>query len=400
MKRTPAISFIMLTSLLDIMGIGIVIPVLPLLVGTFTTTPGTQAYWYGALIVTFGFAQFLCAPLLGALSDHYGRRPVLLLGITGLGITYLASGLTQSLWVLVVVRLLGGALSANLAVAQAYVADVTTPEQRTPALGKLGAMFGLGFVIGPMLGGVLGADNLRLPFFVAAALCGLNGLYGWLILPESLPVERRVPLKASKLNPFSALSGLAHLRGVGTLVLVIAASVLAQLILQSIWVLYTSQKFEWGPRENGFSLFVVGMVSIVVQGGLIRPLLRVLGERRLILAGLGSGTIAYAGYGLVSSGSLLYLVIIANFLAFASGTALQGIVSKAADPQQQGRTMATLTSLNSVLGIAAPIIGTLLLGWVSGPSHAGASLGLPFFVSSGLQAIALWFAWRYFKHQN
>jgi DHA1 family tetracycline resistance protein-like MFS transporter len=401
MKRTPAISFILLTALLDIVGIGIVIPVLPLLVGTFTHEPGTQAYWYGALIVTFGFAQFLCAPFLGALSDHFGRRPVLLLGISGLGITYLVSGLTHSLWILIGVRLLGGALSANLAVAQAYVADITSPDKRTPALGKLGAMFGLGFVIGPMLGGILGANDLRLPFFVAATLCVVNALYGWFVLPESLPADRRVALTRGQLNPFSSLSGLIHLKGVGTLVFSIAAATLAQLILQSTWVLYTSLKFHWGPKENGFSLFTVGVVAVVVQGGLMRHLMKRLGERSLIVSGLASGAVAYTAYGLVPDAWMLYVVIAMNFLAFASGTALQGVVSKAADPHQQGRTMATLTSLASVLGIVAPLLGTAILGQVSGQASPDSIwLGTPFFLSAGLQLLAFGVAWQYFRRQK
>ncbi|HYA66233.1 MAG TPA: MFS transporter, partial [Burkholderiaceae bacterium] len=218
MKRPAALAFILLTALLDVIGIGLIIPVLPILVGEFTQGRDTQAYWYGALMVTFGLAQFLCAPLLGALSDRFGRRPVLLLGIGGLGVTYLVTGLTHSLVVLVGVRLLGGALSANIAVAQAYVADVTSLEKRTPALGKLGAMFGLGFVLGPMIGGVLGQIDLRLPFFAAAGMCALNWLYGLLVLPESLAPARRNPIAVARLNPFSSLAGLWRLQGVGLLV--------------------------------------------------------------------------------------------------------------------------------------------------------------------------------------
>ena len=402
MKRTPAIAFILMTALLDIVGIGIVIPVLPVLVGQFTADPQAQAHWYGALIVTFGLAQFLCAPLLGALSDHIGRRPVLLLGISGLGCTYLVTGLTDSLWLLVLVRVLGGGLSANLAVAQAYVADITPVERRTPALGMLGAMFGLGFVVGPMLGGMLGSSNLRLPFFAAAAMCAINFTYGLFVLPESLPPERRTKEFGGKLNPFAALAGLGRLQGVGTLVFGIAAATLAQLILQSVWVLYTSQRFHWGPRENGYSLFAVGMVSVIVQGGLIKRLLKLFGERRLIVSGLASGAIAYAAYGLVPDGWMLYIVIACNFLAFASNTALQGLISKAADPSLQGQTMATLTSLSSILGIAAPVIGTSMLAAASTPAPGPGSLtalpqGLPFFASSALEFVAFLVAFGYFR---
>jgi len=397
MKRQAAVPFIMMTSLLDIIGVGLIIPILPVLVGEFTSARDTQAYWYGALIVTFGAAQFLCAPLLGALSDRYGRRPVLLLGIAGLGTTFLVSALTQSLWVLVGVRLLGGALSANVAVAQAYVADITPTEGRTAAFGKLGAMFGLGFVLGPVLGGLLGDINLRLPLFTAAGLCAVNWLYGFLVLPESLPANRRNPIALSRLNPFASFAGLARLRGVGALVIAVAAASLAQLTLQSVWVLYTGFRFDWGPRENGISLFVVGLVAIVVQGGLLRILLKRMGERKLIAWGLATGALAYACYGLVPQGWMMYLVIMANFLAFGSNTALQGIVSKAADPREQGRTMATLTSLTSVTGMVAPVLGTFLLGQVTQLPKGDVLVGAPFFACAVLETMAYVIALRHFS---
>jgi len=401
MKRSAAVPFIMLTALLDVIGIGIIIPVMPLLVGEFTQGREHQAYWYGVLMVTFGLAQFLCAPLLGALSDRFGRRPVLLLGIGGLGVTFLVTALTHSLGVLVGVRLLGGALSANIAVAQAYVADITAPEKRTPALGKLGAMFGLGFVLGPMLGGLLGNIDLRLPFFAAAGMCAINWLYGLLVLPESLRAERRNPIAGARLNPFSSLAGLTRLQGVGLLVFAVAAANLAEFTLRSTWVLYTSFRFDWGPRENGISLFVVGVVAVVVQGGLLRVLLKAMGERKLIAAGLLSGALAYACYGLVTQGWMLYLVIVANFLAFASTIALQGIVSKAADPREQGRTMATLTSLASITSIIAPVIGTSLLGQVTHLPRDDILVGAPFFACAVLEAVAFVIARRYFaRHPN
>jgi DHA1 family tetracycline resistance protein-like MFS transporter len=397
MKRKAAVPFIMLTSLLDVMGIGLIIPVLPLLVGEFTQSRDAQVVWFNALIVSFGLAQFFCAPLLGTLSDRFGRRPLLLLGIGGLGLTFLVTALTRSLWVLVAIRLVGGALSANFAVAQAYVADITTPEKRTPALGLLGAMFGLGFVLGPVIGGVLGDIDLRLPLYAAAGLCALNWAYGLLVLPESLPPERRTPVRFGQLNPFSSLMGLTRLRGVGPLVFAIAAASLAKLTLQSSWVLYTSFRFQWGPLQNGMSLFAVGLVAVIVQGGLLKMLLRRMGERRLVAAGLASGAVAYALYGLVPQGWMLYVVIVANSLAFASPTALQGIVSKAADAREQGRVMASLTSLLSITGIAAPLLASLLLAPVSHlpPDHI--LVGAPFFACAVLEAFACAVALRYFS---
>lgn len=401
MKRPAAVPFIMLTALLDVIGIGLIIPVLPILVGEFTSGRDTQAYWFGVLMVTFGLAQFVCAPLLGALSDRYGRRPVLLLGISGLGLTYLVTGLTHSLAVLVAVRLLGGALSANIAVAQAYVADVTAVEKRTAALGKLGAMFGLGFVLGPMFGGLLGHIDLRLPFFAAAGMCAVNWLYGLFVLPESLPASRRNPIAASRLNPFSSLVGLGRLQGVGPLVFAVAAASLAEFTLRATWVLFTGFRFGWGPRENGMSLFAVGLMVVIVQGGLLRTLLKGMGERKLVAAGLFSGALAYACYGLVTHGWMLYALIVANFLAYGATTALQGIVSKAADPREQGRTMATLTSMNSITSIVAPMLGTFVLGQVTHLPRDDILVGSPFFVCAALEALAYLIARRFFaRHPN
>ncbi len=395
-QRRPAVAFIMVTLLIDVIGIGLIIPVLPTLVGEFTTGHDLQAYWYGWIAATYGATQFLCAPLLGALSDRFGRRPLLLVGIAGLGTTFLLNAWAPSLWVILAARVIGGGLSANFAVAQAYVADITPPEKRTQNLGKLGAMFGIGFVLGPMMGGLLGDLNLRLPFYAAAGMCALNWLYGLLVLPESLAPALRRPVQAKRLNPFTALAGIGRLRGVGWLVIALAMSLMAQLMLQYTWVLYTTFKFAWGPRETGLSLFVVGLVAVLVQGGLLSRLIRALGERRLILLGLGSGALAYAGYGLATHGWMLYLIIACNFLAFASGVTLQGIVSKAAGPEEQGRTMGTLASLSSLMGVIAPLIGNAALAQVTVLPMTDWRVGAPFFLCSLLQTLAFAIAWRHY----
>lgn len=395
-QRRPAVPFVMVTLLIDVIGIGLIIPILPILVGEFTANRQAQANWYGWIAAAYGATQFLCAPLLGALSDRFGRRPLLLVGIAGLGATFLLTAQAQSLWLILLARVLGGGLSANFAVAQAYVADVTTPEKRTQSLGMLGAMFGLGFVLGPMMGGLLGDIQLRLPLYAAAAMCALNWLYGLLVLPESLPRERRRPVLLAGTNPLAALSGVGRLQGVGTLVVALAFSMFTQLMLQFSWVLYTTFKFGWSRRETGLSLFVVGLVAVVVQGGLLGRLIRLMGERRLIVAGLASGAVTYAGYGLATQGWMMYVLICCNFLAFASAVALQGIVSKAASPDEQGRTMGALASLNSLLGVPAPIIANTLLGLVSQLPSSDWRAGAPFFLCAALQALALVVAWRHF----
>jgi MFS transporter, DHA1 family, tetracycline resistance protein len=399
-QRRPAVAFVMVTLLIDVIGIGLIIPVLPILVGEFTSGRDTQAYWYGAIAVTYGATQFLCAPLLGALSDRFGRRPLLLVGIAGLGATFLLTALAHSLWVILLARVVGGGLSANFAVAQAYVADVTPPEKRTQSLGKLGAMFGAGFVVGPMLGGLLGHLDLRVPFHAAAGLCALNWLYGLLVLPESLPASLRRPIEPARLNPVAALAGVGRLRGVGWLVVALAFSVFAQLMLQFTWVLYTTFKFGWGTLQNGLSLFVVGLVAVIVQGGLLGRLIGAMGERRLILLGFASGALAYAGYGLATHGWMLYVIIACNFLFFASGVTLQGIVSKAAGPDEQGRIMGTLSSLSSLMGVAAPLVGNSLLAQVTHLPASDWRVGASFYLGSALQAMAFVIAWRHYAVQR
>jgi len=395
-RRQPAVAFIMVTLLIDVIGIGLIIPILPILVGEFTSGRDTQAYWYGAIAVTYGATQFLCAPLLGALSDRFGRRPVLLLGIAGLGATFLITALAHSLWVILLSRVLGGGLSANFAVAQAYVADITAPQDRTKGLGKLGAMFGIGFILGPLIGGALGHADLRLPLFAAAGMCSVNWLYGLLVLPESLPPERRRPFGQARLNPLAALAGLAHLKGVGSLVVALAFNVFPQLMLQFTWVLYTNFKFGWGTLESGLSLFLVGVVTVIVQGGLLGRLLSALGERRLILSGLVSGALAYAGYGLATHGWMMYVIIACNFMAFASVVSLQGIVSKAAGPEEQGRTMGALSALTSLMGVPAPIIANTVLAQVTHLAPTDWRVGTPLYLCSAMQALAFLIAWRHY----
>jgi MFS transporter, DHA1 family, tetracycline resistance protein len=395
-QRRPAVAFVMITLLIDVIGIGLIVPVLPLLVGEFTPGRDTQAYWYGAIVVTYGAMQFLCAPLLGALSDRFGRRPLLLLGIAGLGTTFLVTALAPALWLIVAARVIGGGLSANFAVAQAYVADITPPELRTQSLGRLGAMFGIGFVLGPILGGLSGSINLRLPLYGAAGLCALNWLYGLLVLPESLAVHQRRPISLARVNPLASLAGVTRLRGVGALVVAFAFTVLPQWMLQTIWVLFTNFRFGWGPRESGLSLFVVGLVAMTSQGVLLGPLIRALGERKLIVAAMLSGSLAYLGYGLAPQGWMLFVIIPCNFLAFTSIVTMQGIVSKAAAAEEQGRVMGTLSSLSSLMGVIAPVVGTAVLGRVTFLPASDWRVGAPFFLASSFQALAFLIAWRHF----
>ena len=389
--------FILVTVLIDMVSIGLIVPVLPPLVGSFATSQAEQAFWYGVVAFAFGLANFFGAPVLGALSDRYGRRPVLLLGFCGLALNFFATALATALWMLIAVRLVGGAMQANAAVANAYVADITPPEERARRFGLLGAMFGLGFILGPVMGGLLGAIDLHLPFFVAGALALVNLAYGWLVLPESLPAERRKPFDWSQVDPISALRDLVRLQGVGRLVAVIACTGLAQFTMYTTWVLYTTFKFGWGPAENGWSLFAVGVMSALVQGVLLGRLLKRFTAQRLAVLGLLSSTLAYALWGAAPAGWAMYAIIFANVLGFTVSAALQSIVSSAADATNQGRTLGSVSALNSLAAVIAPALGAPLLGAVSHLPQGDWRIGAPFYFCAALQGAALLLAWTHFR---
>jgi DHA1 family tetracycline resistance protein-like MFS transporter len=396
-QRPAAMRFIMLTVLIDMVSIGLIIPVLPALVGTFTGSQADQAFWYGAVAFAFGIANFFGAPILGALSDRYGRRPVLLLGFCGLALNFFATALSTALWMLIAVRLVGGAMQANAAVANAYVADITPPEERARRFGLLGAMFGVGFILGPVMGGLLGHIDLQLPFFVAGGLSLLNLLYGYFVLPESLPMERRRAFEWKRANPVSALRALTQLKGTGMLVAVIACTGLAQFVLYTTWVLYTTFKFGWGPLENGWSLAVVGIMSVLVQGVLLGRLLKRFSPQRLAVIGLTSSTLAYVLYGAATQGWMMYAIIVVNLLGFTVAASIQSIISSAADASMQGQTMGSVSSLNSLMAVVAPVIGAPLLGVVSNLPHGDWRIGAPFYFSAVLQGAGLLLAWIHFR---
>ena len=396
-ERPAAMRFIMLTVLIDMVSIGLIIPVLPPLVGTFTGSQADQAFWYGAVTFAFSIANFFGSPILGGLSDRFGRRPVLLLGFTGLALNFFATALSTALWMLIAVRLVGGAMQSNIAVANAYVADITPPEERAKRFGMLGAMFGLGFILGPVMGGLLGHFDLQLPFFVAGGLSLVNLAYGYFVLPESLPAERRRPFNWKAANPITSLRALTQLKGVGRLVAVIACSGLAQFILYTTWVLYTTFKFGWGPMENGWSLATVGIVSVIVQGVLLGRLLKRFSPQRLAVMGLVSSTLAYALYGAASQGWMMYVVIVANMLGFTVAAAIQSIISSAADASTQGQTMGAVSSLNSLMAVVAPVIGAPLLGAVSHLPQGDWRIGASFYLCAALQLTALVLAWLHFR---
>ena len=395
--RPPNLNFVLVCVFIDMLGIGLIVPVLPLLVGQFVASREQQALWFGVMSMSFGLMQFIFMPMLGAVSDRLGRRPVMLYSMAGMCINFLVTAWAPNLACLFIGRIVGGASSASMSVASAYASDVSSHDTRAKSFGKIGAAFGLGFICGPALGGLLGKLNLHLPFYVAAALSAANFIYGYLAVPESLAPGARAPFTLARINPFAALGRLVRRTDIRGLVIVYALMTFAQMMLQSTWVLYTTFRFDWGPGDNGLALFCVGVSAAVVQAGLLPLLMRRFGEVRLSLIGLASGCITYTLYGLATQGWMMYVFILCNLLAFAAGPALQGIVSKSSAASEQGELMGSLQSISSLGIIFMPLLGSAILGAASHlPAHDW-RIGGTFFVCAAMQAMAIAVAWRYFR---
>jgi len=394
--RQRGFKFVLGVVFLDMLGVGLAVPVLPLLVGDFVTSPDDQARWYGILAATFGLMQFLCMPLLGALSDKIGRRPVLIFSSAGMGLNFLVTAWAPSLMWLFLGRFIGGACSASMSTASAYASDISTPANRAKTFGMIGAAFGLGFICGPMLGGLLGSINYHLPFYVGAGLCFANAIFGFIFIKESLTKDKRSVFSIAKSNPFSSFRRLFTRPDVGLLIVVFALSAFAQVLQQTTWVLYTNFKFGWGPKENGIALFLVGLTAAVVQAGLLSRLIKLMGEVRLGVVGLAVASVIYFATGLATAGWMIYVLIVLNFLSYGAGPALQAIVSKATDPAQQGSLMGSLQSLSSLSIVIAPVIATQLLAEVSHYPQGDWRMGVVFYLSAFLQLIAVFLAWRFF----
>ncbi|MEY4427538.1 MAG: hypothetical protein RLZZ182_227 [Pseudomonadota bacterium] len=393
--RKAAMPFIMITLLIDMMSIGLIAPVLPKLVASHYADPSAISLGYGAIQLSFALLQFFSAPVLGALSDRFGRRPVLLIGLTGMAINFFVTAFaTEFIWLLVV-RMFAGMLCANIAVANAYVADITTPETRARNFGLLGAMFGIGFILGPVIGGLLGDDDHRLPFMVSGGLALLNAVYGYFVLPESLAPENRRPFVFR--SPFSALARLRQLKGVEPLLWALACTMLTQFTMQTVWLLHTSLQFGWTPKENGMSLFALGMTAAVMQGGLMRPLERKLGVGRLAMVGMLSSVVAYCLWGLAKEPWMMYAITLGNVLGFGIQPSIQSMISNAADASTQGESMGAAASIVSLSAVVGPLMAGPLMATVSHLPRADWRVGIPFFVCAALQGIAAWIAFVYFS---
>ena len=392
-QRTPGLGFVFLVVLLDVLGFGLLVPVGPTLIKQLQGgTAGDAATAVGWLGATYAAMQFLCSPLLGALSDRYGRRPLLLFSMFGSGVDYLAMTLVPSVPWFFVTRALNGLTGASVSVASAYIADITAPEKRAGAFGIIGAAFGVGFVVGPVVGGLLGDLDIRYPFYAAAGMTLLNGLYGLFLLPESLPPERRS--KRAIRNPMAALAVLGQyplaLRLAGALFLVHTA----QFALHATWALYTEHRYGWGKSDIGMSLGAVGLGAILVQGGLARRIVPKLGEARSLLVGLLIGIGAYLGYALSSAGWGIYATIAFASLGGIAGPSCQALITRTVRGDQQGAVQGSLTSVQNLANIVGPVLGASVFAWSIDKANAGVPPGSVYFVSAALAVgsflVALW----------
>ncbi len=391
--------FILITLFIDILGIGIIIPVLPELVKQFVGGSTTLAGRYvGIIAASYALMQFVFAPILGALSDRFGRRPIILIALFGLGVDYVIQGLAPTIGWLFVGRLVAGIMGASFTTANAYIADVSTPDNRARNYGLIGVVFGLGFIFGPAIGGILGSVHLRLPFFAAAALALVNWLYGFFILPESLAPEHRSEFSWRKANPWSSIGNLKAYPLVAGLAVSFIFIALAQRGLENVWVLYTGYRFGWDERANGLTLALVGITAAIVQGGLVRPAIRRFGERRCVILGLAVSTLAFAGYGLATQGWMMLAIIVGGSLGGIAGPAIQSMVAGAVGPSDQGKVQGALTSLMSLTSIIAPLVFTAGLFSYFTSDHAAFHLpGAPFLLGSLLCLASLGVLVRLFR---
>jgi MFS transporter, DHA1 family, tetracycline resistance protein len=397
-SRKPAILFIFITLVLDIVGIGIVIPILPKLIQAFQHgNEETAARTYGLLASLYALMQFIFAPVLGSLSDRFGRRRVILLSLFGSGLDYFVFAFAPNFAWFYVARAISGITGANISAASAYIADVSPPEKRAGNFGLIGAAFGIGFIAGPALGGWLGSYDLKLPFLVAGSLTLLNWLYGFFVLPESLSPANRRPFSWARANPVGSLLAL----GKHPIVLGLTATYfllgLAHQVFPATWVLYTSYRYHWSPKQTGVSLAIVGLMAGLVQGGLTRVVVKRFGEAKTAIFGMCVWMLAFAAYGLASEGWMVYVILLCGSLGSVMGPSVQGLISRNVGDDEQGSVQGSLSSLSSVAGIIGPLIATGLFAYFISNRSPIYLPGAAFFFSSVLTFIALVLALRSFR---
>lgn len=395
--RRAALAFIFFVVLVDVLAFGVIIPVLPHLIEDFVGGDVSVAsWWVGAFGVLFAAIQFVCAPVQGALSDRFGRRPVILLSCLGLGADFVFMALAPSLAWLLVGRIVSAVTAASFSTANAYIADVTSPENRARGYGTIGAAFGVGFIAGPLIGGVLGDIDLRLPFWFAAGMALLNFCYGLFVLPESLPAERRsARVDWSHANPLGSLELLRSQPQVLGLAAVVFISGFAQYAHPSVFVLYGDYRYGWEQKEVGYVLAFVGALAIVVNAWLVGAMVRRMGERRTLLLSLACGAVGFTVSALAPHGWLFLVGLPIAAIWGAANPASQALITRQVDPRLQGRTQGALMSLVALAGIAAPAVYAGSFGWVVSDASPLRLPGLPYLISASMLALAVAIAWRH-----
>jgi MFS transporter, DHA1 family, tetracycline resistance protein len=400
-KNSKAIFFILVTVLIDVIGIGIIIPIMPSLYQELTGGTVSEASQYSAyLVFIYALMQFIFSPIIGGLSDQFGRRPVLLMSLFGFGMDFIFLALAPSIGWLFVGRIISGIAGASFTTANAYIADITEPEKRAQSFGMIGAAFGLGFIIGPSLGGILGEYGTRIPFWVSAGLALLNWLYGYFILPESLLLENRRKFDIKRANPIGSLMNLKKYPYVLALVLSLFLVNVSNFATQGTWSFYGIEKFSWSKLEVGLSLGFVGLMVAIVQGGLIRVIIPKLGQERSLFLGLAINALGLAAFAFASSSWMMYAIMVPFAVGGLAGPAFQGIISNQVGKNEQGELQGGLTSLMSI----AAIIGQpLMLGLFRAFTIENAPIyfpGAPFLMGGLLSLISLLLVFRTIKKEN
>jgi DHA1 family tetracycline resistance protein-like MFS transporter len=393
--RRAAFIFIFITVALDMLSLGMIMPVLPKLVENFMSGDTARAAEiFGVFGTAWALMQFFFSPLLGAMSDSYGRRPVVLISNFGLGLDYVLMALAPNLWWLFAGRVISGISAATIATSSAYVTDVTPAEQRAAKFGMLGAAFGLGFVLGPALGGMLGAIDPRLVFWVAAALSLLNGLYGLFVLPESLPREKRVAFEWRRANPVGSLQLLRSHPELSGLAVAEFLAAVAHVVLPSVWVLYAGYRYGWDERAVGLSLAVVGICAIVVQAGLVGPVVKALGERRALMFGLAGGIAGFMVMGLAETGLVFSLGIPLLALWGIANPAISSLMTRHVAATEQGQLQGANSSIQGIANLVGPFVFTLTFAWSIGGGRDAHMPGAVFILAAAMLVGAGAIAWH------
>ena len=383
-SRLPMI-FILLTVVLDSMGIGLIMPVMPDLIQSLEGGDlGQAALWGGVLATTFAVMQFLFGPTIGSISDRFGRRPVLLIALVVMSFDYVLMAVAGTIWLLVIGRVIGGITAATQSTASAYMADISKPEDKAANFGLIGAAFGIGFVIGPMLGGVLAEYGTRAPFWAAALLAGANAIFGYFALPETVTDRIRRPFDIKRANPLGAFKSITQLPDLGRFMIISFVISLAFFVYPSVWAYFGKLQFGWGPGMIGLSLGAFGIGIAVVQGLLMRPILNKIGERNAVVLGLSVDVLAFIMLGFVTNGWIALALTPFTALGSIAGPALQGIMSRTAADNQQGELQGALTSINAVATIMAPLLMTQLFFYFTHESAPAYLPGAPFLFSAVL----------------